>query len=37
MDTNSEQYMPEVPAQGNQQCKGSAHKWCDSNDHPHNE
>ena len=36
MDTNSEQYMPEAPAQDNLQCKGPAHKWCDGNDHPHN-
>lgn len=36
VDTNSEQYMPEVPAQGNWQCKGPAHKWCDGNGHLHN-
>jgi hypothetical protein len=35
VDTNSELYTLEVPAQGNQQCKGQAHKWCNGNDHPH--
>lgn len=36
MDTSFEQYMPEVPARGNQQYKGPAHKWSDGNDHLHN-
>jgi hypothetical protein len=36
VDTNSVQYMLEVPAQDNRQYKGPAHKWYDGNDHLRN-